>query len=282
MAINATNYDGTKNYKIAEAGDVYCPNLAINGDFQCNQRGETTYSATSSARKYTVDMWFITGAGTTLKVTDKYLTMTGTSSGAQFLQKIPDFNNSHDHVLRIKLYEYDAFTFVVKAGNSLDEEIVTGVDARLDATTGNVGIVMKAAKTVNIEFISIVEGDNAYPHIKEDPATALLRCCEYINAYVSDSSYYFYGIIGPTVINIPVYTPIKMKNKPSIELITKQVDILKNGDTSKSIYNPATYSLLSEQGNKYIVNFSFSSSTLNAYYTCQATCRFILTCEPLS
>ena len=65
----------------------YKQNMLINGDFQCNQRGKTTYTATT-ASQYTLDMW--RGFGLTVKKLNEGVTITGVSGTTgyftQFIQ----------------------------------------------------------------------------------------------------------------------------------------------------------------------------------------------------
>ena len=53
MPINASNYDGSEVYNIAELSDINNENILINGDFQVWQRG--TSFPTSASGQYTAD-----------------------------------------------------------------------------------------------------------------------------------------------------------------------------------------------------------------------------------
>lgn len=74
-----------KQAKVAE--NVCNPNLLINGNFQVNQRGSSSYSRTSGY-VYTVDRWVLWSANGTFNVASKIVANNATSGNAIFSQFI--------------------------------------------------------------------------------------------------------------------------------------------------------------------------------------------------
>ncbi len=82
------------------------PNIFVNGNFQVNQRGKTTYTSSSSSIIYTVDRWcFSKMAGTTCTVGKNKVTLTasGTSRNDFYMQYVanPSFYSGKTLTLSI-------------------------------------------------------------------------------------------------------------------------------------------------------------------------------------
>lgn len=168
----------------------YKPNLLINGDFQVNQRGENLY--TCNTVKYTLDMW----RGYLVVVqplTNGGVRLTSTSNSAYFTQFIELGE------LETKTYTISAMvdgkicTFTLTPGGTAKEKdfgkfkISALTTSKWNNDKNNyinklkVNIVVKEEeKTIQIKYIDVFEGSMAYPHVKEDYGTALMRCQAYI------------------------------------------------------------------------------------------------------
>ena len=183
MAINATNYDGTKDYKIAEIGDVYHPNLLINGDFNINQRAESSYTG-----GYSLDMWLLSYNVGTVTVGNGYITVAGnqgTSAAAEFTQKVESLDMTNKkYTLCVKLHgDNTIHTATSNLGQTLMHQIGDGeINMVMWKDSKLVGVTVQHGKTAEIEYIALYEGETAYSHVKESYALAMTRCLPWIEA----------------------------------------------------------------------------------------------------
>ena len=196
MAVQATNYDGTREYEVAEVKDVYRPNLLINGDFQCNQRGEPVYDfGQTLSYGYTLDMWY----SARVKVT-KF------NAPSEWIQLDNKDNTSHVFKQRINLKNSTKYTFTTWVAQptgtvkiSLERQGETGIDlmtlkkgrnevtftspANSESTQLAICFVMGVNSSIGVLYANLFEGDIAYPRVKEDYNVALARCQQYLKCY---------------------------------------------------------------------------------------------------
>lgn len=192
---------------VAPLGDLnhsfYKQNLLINGDFQCNQRGTKTYDVGGSAA-YTVDMW--RAFQVKVKVLNEGVELTGKSATAQgfftqFVQlgklKTVDFTIS-------AMVDGEICTFTLTPGGSAKEKNFGKfkITALTTSTWDNdladynnklkVNICPIGTNTITLTYVDVFEGSVAYPHTKEDRASALIRCKQYIqkSCYASPILHY--------------------------------------------------------------------------------------------
>lgn len=176
----------------------YKQNMLINGDFQCNQRGEDAYD-TSNKSMYTVDMW----RGYKVKVTVRKdgIKLAGTSTTEQgyFTQFIQLGK------LETKTYTISAMvdgkicTYTITPGGTAKEKDFGKfkISALTVSTWDNnlpeynyynnklkINILPVGTNEITINYIDVFEGSVAHPHVKEDPATALMRCRRYVQGGV--------------------------------------------------------------------------------------------------
>lgn len=180
MAINATNYDGTKDYKIAEIGDVYHPNLVINGDFQVNQRGASTYTGTASG-VYTVDMWRLTNGTLTKPSNGVGVTVTAGSAACTLVQKIPNKYGQTRHTLHTKCANKE-YTTSVQGNNTSTVQIadsVGSISLKVDSDYITVTYRINANKTAYIEYCDVFMSQSYLAHVIEDYGTAYQRCLRF-------------------------------------------------------------------------------------------------------
>ena len=178
MAIQATNYDRTKTYSVAEIADVYHPNLLVNGDFQINQREQSEYT-TSLA--YTVDMWRIYQAKVNVLENGVKVTATNSSQTASFTQLLDTLNGVHTISLKAndKIF---TFTFTPKNVEQRFRCDVFNVYVKNDTVKNqtDISLIVDIGKSITVEYVDLFEGNIAYPHVKEDYQQALLRCLYYV------------------------------------------------------------------------------------------------------
>jgi len=174
----------------------YKQNMLINGDFQCNQRGEKTYDATDSV-KYTVDMW--RAHQVKVKVLNEGVEITGSSAITQgFFTQFIQIGKLKTTTYTISAMADDKIcTFTVTPGGSAKSMdfgkfmISALTTSTWDDDLGDynnklkINICPVGTNTITFKYIDVFEGIVAYPHVKEDYATALMRCALYIQSGTS-------------------------------------------------------------------------------------------------
>lgn len=218
MAINATNYDGTKDYQIAEIGDVYRPNLLVNGDFQINQRGQTSYSNKSLTPAYTLDMWYSIKA-TITKTASGVTVSANRGQAAHLVQKIPLRNTTKTLVAKVNGKIYSTVFTGSKATIRLDSSVGSISTQYVDSTYQQVDFIINSGKTANIEYCDLFEGGIAYPHVKEDYGVAYQRCLRFLNILKGASMAIATGYVnsGHQVISVLQFAT-RMENAPTVSL----------------------------------------------------------------
>lgn len=292
MAINATNYDGTKDYKIAEVGDVYHPNLLINGDFQVNQRGGSNYTASGASagvRQYTVDMWnYINASGLVIipQADGIYVDNTSGKRDCYFSQILPNLESGTYTVSFEVLEKTGDVTFYMDGINSDSHESIS-IGKNIFTHTGKPTtyvFYLKIGARIKLKYCDLFEGDIAYPHVKEDYAIALYRCMRYFTRYGKNYSKTLgVGYVrNDHKIRFVYNFPAKMHSKPTVKL-TGMMEL----ETEQQGYNTITSIIASEvsedkctisgtAGYDYVVGMNvtvyFSDHNLASYID--------LSCEP--
>lgn len=232
MAINATNYDGTKDYKIAEIGDVYHPNLLVNGDFQVNQRGQTTYTFTGGNNGYTLDMWrIIYGNGVRVTYGKDGVTVDNTSGSQQcyFGQPLVDFPNT-SYSVNVKVSQKTGDVKFYLNGVSSGVALNVGENHFLLSGTPDQFVIhlAKGAK-VKITYCDLFKGSIVYPHVIEDYPIAFARCLEWLEIVRRGVGVIFNSSGHPSVV-------YNIANKISTPTITFNGPITFLGYTSSTIW----------------------------------------------
>lgn len=207
----------------------YGQNLLINGDFQCNQRGQKTYNATKVM--YTLDMW--RAYNVSIKARNDGIQLTGLSTTEQgYLTQFIQLG-----LLKTTTYTVSAMvdgelcTFTVTPGGTAKEKefekfkisVLTLSTWDNDLPEFNyydnklkVNICPIGTNSIIVNYVDVFEGAVAYPHVKEDPASAMARCRRYLQTgtyfspylwYKSEDTYTLYDCVLP-------YEP--MVKKPNI------------------------------------------------------------------
>ena len=194
VRLSGLNIDGVDTlFKVlAPLADVqYKQNMLINGDFQCNQRGEKFYDAIGTVM-YSVDMWRIFNVR--LDVLAEGVKVTGRSATAQgYLTQFIQLGtlNTTEYTISAMvdgmLYSFtlapganaqekDFGTFKISAlTTSTWDEALGGYNNKLKVNICPVG-----TSTFTLTYVNVVESKYASAHVKEDPATALMRCRRYV------------------------------------------------------------------------------------------------------
>lgn len=275
----------------------YKQNLLINGDFRCNQRGTKTYDVSSTA-KYTVDMW--RAYQVKVKVLNEGVELTGKSTAEQgyFTQFIQLGKLETKNYTISAMVDGKICTYTLTPGGSAKEKnfgkfkisalTMSKWDNDLNDYNNKlkVNICPIGTNTITVAYVDVFEGDVAYPHRKEDFATALIRCEKYIKkkGYTSP----IYSIYSPSAGSYAYEFVVcfdRMENRfnaysnpPKVESYTWNY-ITKDGTVSSG-ENPtvAVYNITNESG---VHTLRTAVGTLNMNENCCAVKGvYVVTCEP--
>lgn len=169
----------------------YKQNMLINGDFQCNQRGHKSYTASNDV-SYSVDMWRIHQVK--VDVLNEGVKITGLSTASQgYFTQFIQLGKLKTTTFTISAMVDDKIcTFTVTPGGTAKEKdfgkfkISALTTSTWDNDLGDynnklkINICPVGTSSITVVYVDVFEGDVAYPHVKEDPATALMRCRRYI------------------------------------------------------------------------------------------------------
>ena len=237
-----------------KAESIEKQNLLINGDFQCNQRDQSSYTCDGTKRIYGVDMWSFSKADTFMRIVE---------NGIEINAPISQMFN--------KLKSGMKYTIVCSVDNVvLTKSIVGGI---YDTDTSQTivyltfndveRIVITPNGTQTINYVDLSEGEIRHKHQKEDYAIALTRCQRYVwkNCDMTMSE-----IIQPSYLEGLTF-PIEMVKNPSVKIIRFEntTGIDKSNELSSIISD--------RKGIRYIALTNPTSSVYQ--YT------FIFSCEPL-
>lgn len=162
-------------------------NLLINGDFLCNQRGNTTYTADSNTTptvKYSLDMWRIHNIKLTV-LTDGGINVVGRSSTATgYLTQFVKVRNLAEKYTISAMIDNKVCTFTTALTSTAAEKEYDKfkISALYLADSKQIKVNICPIKTnsIKIVYIDLFEGDIAYPHVVEDTVVAMARCKQYI------------------------------------------------------------------------------------------------------
>ena len=284
MAVQATNYDGTREYEVAEVKDVYRPNLLINGDFQCWQRGDSVVGGGGS-RNYGADMWYTSTKNVTMQKDINGLKVNTKASIGQFITT----NNG-------KLKVGKPYTLVASINNKITVLNFIGGTQKSVALSGAENIyyqinwdgkefvgVTNLEPTSILNYVDLFEGDIAYPHVKEDYALALKRCQRYI--YVQNPSY-FPVTLGWS--NSPgdhlswsINHPVLMESNPSVSYEYSN-SLVQFGQVTQIYGGPrVNVKPLGYKPNTVIRFYKVDNQNFHTSDTYYAYMKVTISCEPL-
>lgn len=183
--LKATNVQGAIDEM---AGSMYHPNLLINGDFRCNQRGMTSYAGVvdgTSNSLYTVDMWrsmgvnvatgngFISVANRDTIYHTFRQTVAGLADGVYTLSMYVRQVTGTGY-MNPKSADGTGGAPIVLGLNTLTFEIGSGKHNNV------ISLGLEAGCVVQVEWIRLDKGGRALPHVAEPYDVALARCMKYL------------------------------------------------------------------------------------------------------
>ncbi|MFQ9922534.1 MAG: hypothetical protein ACLRVU_03410 [Beduini sp.] len=184
QAVTETTLESNSNINAptikAVVDNLYRPNLLVNGDFQCNQRGLSSYMSAGNTI-YTVDMWRINKMS--LTVENDGITITNTDTTTHGLVQIlnnPLTNGKYTATVKVALVTGDVLLYGVK---KLESGINIFTFDSAIVSKDRLNIDVQPNSSVKLIYCDLFEGTIAYPHIKEDYTVALMRCQRYVIFY---------------------------------------------------------------------------------------------------
>lgn len=262
-----------KKYHFLNPKGVTDHNLLINGDFQVNQRGQSSYTCDGTKRVYGVDMWSFSKSNTFMKVTEN-----GIETDAPISQM---FN---------KLKSGVKYTVVCSIDNVIHTKSITGGTYDTDTsqtimylTFNNVErILITPNGTQTINYVDLFEGEVVYKHQKEDYAIALTRCQRWLYVLRGNGQQLPCDIINTGEGIFTIHLPTEMINKPTFVSNNEIIKFVSDGNNSKS-YN-SNMGVLQKFG-KNMIRMSYPylaygiPNVIGMVYLENAT--FTFSCEPL-
>ena len=222
QAVTETTLESNSNINAptikAVVDNLYRPNLLINGDFQINQRGQKVYES-KTAWTYTADMWRIknkNGTGLTLTINeDGTITIANANTIERgYLQQWLGNTLIGTHTLCCYVTSITGICFM---GNN-DEKVLNVGENHLSVNYSdgltNFLISIMPNSSVTLKYVDLFEEPIAYPHIKEDYATALGKCTRYLQyihgcvptTYAYTNCFYLFNTGYSPMAHIPSIT----------------------------------------------------------------------------
>ena len=278
--------------KLAKIESVYRPNLLVNGDFQINQRGQTSYTSTDVQSSLTVDCWRI-GGQATLTVNDDNVILSATGDGESYLAQHIDKDLTGKKLsVAVKVTNDKVYTGTITVTDVETVFISDGqwmtVSAKYDSNRKGTQIYIKVrgGHSYSLEYADAFEGSIAYPHVEEDDAIALMRCQDYVyGLIISDYARLPLGHLSSDMIQVSLPF-INLKSNPSV---------IMNGDFDVRCAYPNWWNI-SYRGSITGASFDYKSKMFQfakpslsgapdsgQVYSIESQpgARIILTCEPL-
>lgn len=278
---------------------LYRPNLLVNGDFYCWQRGEVVNLARTTGG-YTADMWYCENKRTDSEmqvykvhenssndIVKQYYALYGSGISALGM-------NSLRVRYRMSIEEAEKYNGkTVTLSYSLNKQITVMQSyvfdiTEQDRTNGYVEcfyLLMSAEQVLN--WVRLDEGNIAYQHIPEDHATAMLRCREWVYALVGENLVGYVGSTGNLYIQDLNLT--NLKSTPSVIFNNKTMTLFIGDhaasittENSPNIHMNATYyykGLFFISGYKDI-NMIPKNHTFSGYFSKNYNVHALFSCEP--
>ena len=267
---------------------LHHPNLLINGDFQINQRGQSSYAINGA---YSLDMWLIK-QGLKVDIISNGIQITQRDDGSIFLLQ---------QFIQSEMFNNQSFTLDIKSGGKVnsatfvydDTNHTSSLDAPFVFENAEVGIkvfnhdgknvfqIYLKVRTLDIEYIDLFEGDISYPHVKEDYAIALMRCMEYLQVcYPFISLSKTWGNSRGSVLTCSYPLKSNIKKNPTI---TGYSNIwIYSNDTTTNYDTSVNYTVQISNG-KLEIRFTKKDGSIftESNYSMSYQGKFILSSEPL-
>ncbi len=250
-----------------KAENIEKQNLLINGDFQVNQRGQSSYTCDGTKRICGVDMWSFSKSNTFMKVAEN-----GIQTNAPISQVFD------------KLKSGVKYTIVCSVDNVVLTKSIVGGTYDTDTSQTIVyltfndveRIVITPNGTQTINYIDLFEGEIVYKHQKEDYAIALLRCLPHVEMK-NVNTVGMYNSPTDAIYYVDYY---RKKRSPTIQILsTGSV----NGDATlpnRETTNAYTYGTINENNCGIVSQFETVSGATGKCCKIQYV-KILITCELL-
>lgn len=210
--------------KLAKIESVYRPNLLVNGDFQINQRGQTSYTSTAAQSSLTVDCWRI-GGQATLTVNDDNVILSATGDGESYLAQHIDKDLTGEKLsVAVKVTNDKVYTGTITVTDVETVFISDGqcmtVSAKYDSNRNGTQLYINVSggHSYPFDYVDAFEGEIIYSHFEEDDAIALLRCQEWVyGLIIEDYARLPLGHLSNDMIQIPLPF-INFKSPATVEI----------------------------------------------------------------
>ena len=181
------------NKKWKSVSSTSNPNLLDNPWFTVNQRGATTYDASTGTKVYTVDRWQLPSG--TLKVISDGVSITrGTGGNGYILQPLESVYNQElvgkTVTMSVKTTDGNIYakTFTIKNDNYYEMVLTTGINIGYNFTASIPHILIVNSvegTTINIRAVKLELGSVSTLHLDSAPnyATELVKCQRYYVNY---------------------------------------------------------------------------------------------------
>lgn len=166
---------------------LYYPNLLINGDFRCNQRGKTSYAGVVdgvSNSLYTVDMW--RSMGVNVAIGDGFISIANRDTVYHTFRQTVSGLADGVYTLSMLVRDVSGYSimnpessggegqFILPGYNKMTFEIGSGKHSNV------IMLGLNPGSTLQIDWIRLDKGDRAHAHVAEPYDVALARCMKYL------------------------------------------------------------------------------------------------------
>lgn len=227
-------YERSSNSTQTVTTKIGFPNILVNGNFQVNQRGKTTYTSSGSSVVYTADRWcFSKMAGTTCVVGKNKVTLsaTGTSRNDFFMQYVanPSFYSGRTLTLSVTyqnlngkfgLGMWDGSSFAQTSWTSATSGTIT-LTKKIQASCTSLSceFLKDTSTTISIEILSakLEIGSEATPFYQRTYDEEFELCKPYFLRLKANSNYTAFATgITCSSSKAIVFVPQRMRTTPSI------------------------------------------------------------------
>lgn len=240
------------------------PNLLINSDFRSgiiNQKGQTSYSPPNESYQYTIDLWRQAcrpaNAMKTSVLSDYIkVEMLGTSTGDAFFEQKLDKTIKEQCILTFKVKSVVGSVRIGLMGESNNNNLMTITKAGLyHVTHTNVISAMvyftQKNTSVEIEYMKLEKGSFFTGMPVWDKGLELLKCLQYATVIKAYTGVYT-GRLDGTRCTFLIPYPVKMKNKPTINLTNLRVFY---GATNTEVINTPSDVTIDSHSTHLVISF---------------------------
>lgn len=176
VRVNGITIEGVDDLReyISSFGDVSQPNILVNGDFNVNSKGKTSYYG---HEVYSVDKWKLVN-GLNLTVSDNSILLQSPSdlSFTGRLKQILNGLQSGIYTLSMKVVNCTSDVPITNFGTIPQGFSGIYTNTSIEHTPTSLEMFIPIGESLEIEWIQLHKGTVAFEHIKEDYATAVARC----------------------------------------------------------------------------------------------------------